>query len=165
MDDMVGRMFLCARCRESVVVCRRCDRGQRYCSPACSTAARQRFQREAGARYQRSDAGRAKHAERSRQWRQRQQRVEPISGEPAPVTHQGSPETRSGLSSALPEAVAGSVLREHRRFTPICPKCASALGPRVRQGFLAPRSRGRRARSQRHQDKLTASQKRLLAAE
>jgi hypothetical protein len=27
-----GRFFLCARCRAQVLVCRRCDRGQTYCS-------------------------------------------------------------------------------------------------------------------------------------
>jgi len=30
----------CARCRAQVLLCSRCDRGQRYCSQACSFAAR-----------------------------------------------------------------------------------------------------------------------------
>ncbi len=36
-----GRLFVCARCRAQVIVCRRCDRGQIYCDGDCSLAARQ----------------------------------------------------------------------------------------------------------------------------
>jgi hypothetical protein len=62
---------VCARCRAQVLLCSRCDRGQRYCGLACSRAARQDSQREAARRYQGSRAGRMAHAERSRRWRQR----------------------------------------------------------------------------------------------
>ena len=31
-----GRMYLCARSHEQVVVCRRCDRGQVYCPSGCA---------------------------------------------------------------------------------------------------------------------------------
>lgn len=75
------RLFLCARCRNAVVLCSHCDRGQRYCSAACSRQARSCAQRAAGKRYQDSRQGRHAHARRQGQWRARQQSV----------THQGSP--------------------------------------------------------------------------
>lgn len=76
-----GRLFLCARCRAQVVVCRRCDRGQIYCGGDCSQASRRARLREAGQRYQLSRRGRFAHAERMRRYRQRLNKV----------THQRSP--------------------------------------------------------------------------
>ena len=75
-----GRLFVCARCRAQVIVCRRCDRGQIYCDGDCSMASRQASMRVAGQRYQRSRHGRFAHAERMRRYRSRQNKV----------THQGS---------------------------------------------------------------------------
>ena len=37
-----ARLFLCARCRDQVLLCSHCDRGQVYCSRACSVASRSR---------------------------------------------------------------------------------------------------------------------------
>jgi hypothetical protein len=65
------RRFLCARCRVVAYLCTACDRGQRYCSDECSLAARRRSQRESDRRYQSSERGRLKHAERARRYRQR----------------------------------------------------------------------------------------------
>ena len=53
-----GRQFLCGRCRDTVWICRRCDRGQFYCGSGCAQWARRLAQRQAGARYQRSRRGR-----------------------------------------------------------------------------------------------------------
>ena len=39
MEVAPGRLIVCARCREQVLLCRRCDRGQQYCGVACSRAA------------------------------------------------------------------------------------------------------------------------------
>jgi hypothetical protein len=75
-----ARLFNCARCRTQVVLCSRCDRGNRYCGPTCSQAARQESMRAAGRRYQRSRRGRFRHAERQRRYRSRRHKV----------THQGS---------------------------------------------------------------------------
>ena len=75
-----GRLFVCARCRAQVIVCRRCDRGQIYCDGDCSQVARQASMREAAQRYQRSRHGRFAHAERMRRYRSRQNKV----------THHGS---------------------------------------------------------------------------
>jgi len=43
--DRPARLFLCARCRCQVLLCSHCDRGQRYCTPACSRQAREAAQR------------------------------------------------------------------------------------------------------------------------
>lgn len=66
-----GRLFLCARCRAQVVVCRTCDFGQSYCSPECADDARRASLLAAGRRYQHSLPGRTKHAARQRRYRQR----------------------------------------------------------------------------------------------
>lgn len=36
MVDQSARLFLCACCRIQVLVCRQCDRGQRYCADGCA---------------------------------------------------------------------------------------------------------------------------------
>ena len=82
------RLFLCAKCRKQVLICSRCDRGQRYCSTDCSQTARYQSQQAASHRYQQSRRGRFKHAERARRYRHCQNKV----------THQGSePSEQSGL--------------------------------------------------------------------
>ena len=48
--EPTGRFFLCERCRAQVLICSGCDRGQIYCTEACSAAARApRYARQAGA--------------------------------------------------------------------------------------------------------------------
>ncbi len=89
--ESTSRLFLCGRCRAQVLICSHCDRGQVYCGPRCSEAARTRSRREAGRRYQRSRPGRFAHAERSRRYRLRRKNV----------THQGSP-------AAVPEGLLPS---------------------------------------------------------
>jgi transposase len=64
-----GRLFLCARCRAQVFICRRCDRGQIYCASGCAQAARRVSLREAAQRYQHSRRGRLAHAQRARRYR------------------------------------------------------------------------------------------------
>ena len=136
--DTVGRLFLCARCSEQVVLCSRCDRGQRYCGQACSDAARRDHQRAAGRRYQSGSVGRARHAERSRRWRlsQKAQQSEPSVDAIAPVTHHGPPElvgdAREPLARAerSPASVGVMPAQWH------CPGCTRLLQPWVRQGFI-----------------------------
>lgn len=61
--DLPGRRYLCAGCRTAVLICSRCDRGQRYCT-GCAGEARRRSVRAAGRRYQASLRGRHAHAKR-----------------------------------------------------------------------------------------------------
>ena len=76
-----ARHYLCARCRTAVLICSRCDRGQRYCAGDCAKQVRTQSLQEAGQRYQSSRSGRLKHATRQRRYRDRQTKV----------THHGSP--------------------------------------------------------------------------
>ena len=94
--DAPGRLFLCARCRIQVVLCSRCDRGNRYCGRPCRRLASDAARRDSARRYQRSRRGRLAHAERSRRWRQRcRGRDEGGAGGGGGlqhnVTHQGCP--------------------------------------------------------------------------
>lgn len=74
------RRYLCACCSTPVLVCSRCDHGNRYCKD-CAAVARPRCIKAAGERYQASRRGRQAHAQRQRRYRAKR----------AKVTHQGSP--------------------------------------------------------------------------
>jgi len=52
-------------------ICRHCDRGQCYCSPACRDQARIEQRRRANCRHQRSPEGRLDHRDRQREYRTR----------------------------------------------------------------------------------------------
>ena len=75
IDEVSCRIFLCICCRRQVLVCRRCDRGQIYCTGTCAQEARREKQRNARQRYQATPRGRAMHAERNRRYRARVRRV------------------------------------------------------------------------------------------
>jgi hypothetical protein len=111
-----ARMFLCARCRVQVLICRRCDRGQIYCDRLCAAQARGAAQRAAGQRYQTSRAGRFAHAARARLYRQRYKIV----------THQGS--ASAPADALLPVRAAKPAGGCHR--------CGAQCAPAVRLGFL-----------------------------
>jgi len=59
-------------CGKLFYLCRRCFRGQRYCSPACRQEVRRRQHRAASARYQGSPEGRSGHRDWQRAYRRRQ---------------------------------------------------------------------------------------------
>jgi hypothetical protein len=139
-----ARMFLCARCRDQVMVCSHCDRGQRYCPEECYSLTRRRAQREAGKRYQHSLKGRHKHAQRMRLWRARS--VVRVNK----VTHQGSHPIEAGdvlAASSIteltctPTASISSLLmpsaaRAARLVAYRCRFCGSAVRFQLRPGFL-----------------------------
>jgi hypothetical protein len=72
VEDSSYRMFLRARCRCQLLVCRRFDRGQIYCFGTCAQETRRDRQREARLRYQATPRGHALHAKRNRRYRARQ---------------------------------------------------------------------------------------------
>lgn len=142
--DVPARIFLCACCRKQVVVCSHCDRGQRYCAGGCSEHTRQRRQRAAGKRYQRSRLGRHKHAQRMRRWRDRHR------ARANKVTHQGSqdteandvltaPQTTEPLCTLLPTAslLIPIAARAVVAFTLCrCSFCGAKVQPQLRPDFL-----------------------------
>ena len=141
MEEQTARFFLCACCRVQVLVCRQCDRGQRYCADGCALTTRQALQRDSAGRYQRSRTGRFKHALRSRRWRARQVALAKI------VTHQGShdrpsdavlPATQTSALAIQPcttttsIAASAAILPHAWRCHWCCAPCAAL----VRQGFI-----------------------------
>jgi hypothetical protein len=133
------RLFLCARCRSAVIICSHCDRGQRYCSAACSHQARTCSQRAASKRYQDSRKGRHAHARRQGQWRARQQMV----------THQGSPPTP--CADVLPPDETAA-LQASANQTCKCHFCGRSVSVFVRLGFLGCRFRHPSSRTLRSTD-------------
>ena len=98
--DQPARLYLCARCRVQVILCSRCDRGNRYCGRQCRHQARMQARRQTAQRYQRSWHGRIAHAQRSRRWRQRRAARDAVAGtgvDAHDVTHQGC---RLGVAAA-----------------------------------------------------------------
>ena len=90
------RLFNCVRCNKQARLCRRCDRGNRYCGAECASRAHKDSVRKAGAAYQRTEAGRKNHAARQQAFLERRE---------AKMTHQGSPSLVEAPSSPAPEAM------------------------------------------------------------
>jgi hypothetical protein len=143
------RRFLCAGCRAAAYLCPACDRGQRYCSDVCAHAARRRAQCESDRRYQSSERGRLKHAERARRYRERRRSVTeqgPVSSPeqdlrstsaPSPVPTSSPPEeTATTLAGTGEKAHFGQVN---------CHRCRRWCNPWIRHAPL----RRRRSRPQR----------------
>lgn len=125
-----GRRFVCACCQREVLVCSRCDRGQRYCGKGCSKQARRASTRAAGRRFQNSRAGRLAHARRARHYRQRrQQKI---------VTHQGCLAPRAGDVLGTDLIATTSTATAYAAAVPppkSCHWCARSCGP-LRWGWL-----------------------------
>ena len=158
-----ARLFLCARCRDQVLLCSDCDRGQLYCGRACSSAARHDRRQEAARRYQNSRGGQLKHAARSACWRQRRRarRQVATAEDIDKVTHQGCPRPladASLLACEIPSACESVTPSEPGRdgevaaagavavMTPVCRRCGHPLLPHVRLGWLVHNSVRRRSR-------------------
>ncbi len=136
-DEPPARLFLCARCRSTALICSFCDRGQVYCGRGCARWARQRSLRDAGRRYRASQRGRRNQIRRSARWRDRQKNV----------THHGSPHPPAD-DELPPGAPAGggdaaSCGDRCRQASSRCHWCGRRCPDFVRQGFLRRRIRRR----------------------
>jgi hypothetical protein len=161
--DRAGRLFLCARCRDQVLLCSQCDRGQQYCGRACASLSRRERRREAARRYQSSWGGRLKHAARAACWRERGRRLrdEGASADTNKVTHQGcsqAPADASLLECDTPSACElTTIVTDSTNDTALasvgtvqlaalaCRRCTQLLAPHVRQGYLRASSVRRRS--------------------
>jgi len=86
---LVFRQRVChwPACGATFYLCRRCDRGQRYCSPHCRQKALCLQRRQANRRHQQTREGREDHRDRQRDYRQRQRaRVTDKSSQPPPAS-------------------------------------------------------------------------------
>jgi len=135
-----GRAYLCVLCHCRATICPQCDRGQIYCSKACSQKARRSRQREAGRRYQVSDRGRILHAERSRRYREASRGV----------THHGLPQEVSPRGSSPASLAIAHVITTLSRAKdiglPSCYFCGTIVSQFVRLNFMRRYSDGRKAR-------------------
>jgi len=144
--DQPARLYLCARCRIQVVLCSRCDRGNRYCGRPCRHQAREDARRQTAQRYQRSWRGRIAHAQRSRRWRQRRAAAAGGGDDAHNVTHQGSQPglaaaplvawTHDSASSGLTDTAAPSAPQEIDGTCWYCRRCGTWQPARVRLGFV-----------------------------
>jgi hypothetical protein len=130
------RLFLCLHCRQQVVICSRCDRGQVYCGRVCASEVRHSRQREARRRYQASERGRQMHADRSRRYRARGRRV----------TDQGStlvapPDRQPEQARAAAMAVQPTISVAIGRLT-ACSRCGRSVSNMVRQSPVRRPHRG-----------------------
>ena len=158
-ENLHPRLFLCGRCRQQVLICRRCDRGQVYCGHDCALEVRRSRQREARRRYQASERGRQMHADRSRQYRARSRRVTDQGRKLATKPAQQPEPAHAAAMAAQPAIINASV-----RVT-VCHRCGQPVSNLVRMAPIRrPRRRpinpftGRPAR--RHRQITTDSDKR-----
>jgi hypothetical protein len=135
------RLYNCARCAQQVQICRRCDRGNRYCAGSCAQLRRRESLRRAGRRYQRSLRGACHHAARQRAWRERAVNK---------VTHQGSPalavpatvSTSANASPGEPRhddivpVPARALAFAAHQAAPRCSFCRRVLSVFARLGFV-----------------------------
>jgi len=125
------RLFYCDRCHAQVVICQRCDRGNRYCGEVCARAARRDGQRASNRRYQTTSQGRQLHAERQARYRRR------TSGKPD-VTERG----RQTVAVGAPEKERNKAVLPAAPGQ-VCPVCGASRTSFLR---LGPRKRPRKAR-------------------
>lgn len=117
MGQLEGRTAQCGVCSAEFLVCRSCDRGQRYCSGPCARVGRTDRQRLARRRHQASPEGLLDHRDRNRSWRQRRRVMDTTSGKLA---------TERKLESARHEPPVTPLRR--RKHTGRCHFCGTFLG-------------------------------------
>ncbi len=123
-----GRLYVCAHCRVQVFICRRCDRGQRYCR-ACAQEARRASVREAGRRYQRSHQGRFAHAARTRRWRALQKNVTHQGSLAPPVNAVLQPDPTTGAAVAVQAVIVRRRHRQRRAVMVVAARCRRSCVP------------------------------------
>ena len=123
-----SRLYQCHRCHAQVVICAKCDRGNRYCTNGCAKKARRASLARATKKYQQSRPGRFNNAERQHRFRQRQKQK---------VTHQSS------ALIALNDVLKGQVKVRKKGSVPVkhsvdmvCHHCGEACSPFLRHDFL-----------------------------
>lgn len=123
-----ARLYSCCRCHAQVIICRRCDRGQRYCTKGCSVKARRDSLKRAAKKYQSSRAGHFNNALRQQRYRARKKQK---------VTHQCSIgiSTHGVLKATVNRQQAITLPPKHSSIL-ICLHCKSVCGPFLRHDFI-----------------------------
>lgn len=123
-----SRLYSCCRCHAQVIICSRCDRGQRYCAGECRHEARAESTKRATQKYQSTRAGRSKNADRQHRFRQRNKQK---------VTHQGSAPKR--LHDLLKTRLTEIKKSQKSLFSSgavHCHYCGGVCEPFLRHDFL-----------------------------
>lgn len=122
-----SRLYYCMLCHQQAMVCPRCDRGQIYCSRACSQRARTVSLKITRARYQATLKGKHKHAARQSAYRRLLRQK---------VTDQGSPFSSGNASIKALEHKAEKA--SVKQFTPElrCCFCKKPVSDWLRNDFL-----------------------------
>jgi hypothetical protein len=139
------RRFFCAGCRVEAYTCTHCDRGQRYCTRQCARAARCRSQREANRRYQGSQRGRLRHAERARRYRERRKNVTdhgllPIAAHDELDVSAAEAKSRPSAVQSIPSDPAALTTVRSGAGAVRCSFCCRWCEPWIRHGPLRRRS-------------------------
>ena len=123
-----SRLYHCCRCHCQVIVCSRCDRGQRYCPGQCPRLARSASLKRSSKKYQSSRQGRFNNAARQKRFRRNKKQK---------VTQQGSPPKR--LHDLL-KAQLNRPKETQKTFLPCtticCHFCNEVCDVFLRHGFL-----------------------------
>ena len=122
------RIYDCPCCDVRVRICRRCDRGNRYCSKLCAKKMRTQSLRKANSRCQKTAAGRRNYARRSYEYRRRRKNS---------VTYHGSAKSSSSTSlyqSAVPKVASRG--RSASSFLQTCCVCGAMGTEAVRFCYL-----------------------------
>jgi len=123
-----SRLYHCCRCHAQVIVCRRCDRGQRYCTGSCSQEARVASLKRAGKKYQASRAGRFSNAKRQQRFRYRKKQK---------VTHHCSLQILChDVLKNKPNWPDEPKMHRQISTTVCCHHCGSVCEPFLRSDFL-----------------------------
>jgi hypothetical protein len=124
------RSFSCAGCHAFVLICRRCDRGNIYCSPQCAQRMRKASLKRANQRYQCSEKGRLQHCVRQQRYLDRKERK---------MTDQGSEPTPT-KTNAFKRRVKSILQKENVNVrnppSTCCSICGNPLGPFARRHYL-----------------------------
>ena len=123
-----GRLFNCVRCNQPVLICRRCDRGARYCGATCRRQARHHSLKNAAQKYAKSRKGRHNNALRQKRFRERQRNK---------VTHHGSARVVSHAEVCQPKkALKTTPQMQYSLSSNRCHFCGRACSPFFRRDFL-----------------------------
>lgn len=123
-----SRLYHCYRCHAQVIICSKCDRGNRYCTNQCAKKARRTSQARATKKYQQSRAGRFNNAARQQRFRQKKKQK---------VTHQSS--LRIVLNDVLNRqqpARKKVIAPAKHSANMVCHQCGEVCSPFLRHDFL-----------------------------
>jgi len=125
-----SRLYYCCLCRVQVIICTRCDRGQRYCPGGCSQKARKKSVVRAGKKYQSTRSGRFNNAKRQQQYRQRQRQKQKVTH------HSSDPPTRCAVLRSTRNRLEKPTKQALIETSLHCSHCGDACGPFLRSDFL-----------------------------